>query len=142
VNRTAIVTSLVAMFLTGVSAGLIGGMVFSHSHPGGRGTGLFGLPMRQGNPPGGRLAEALPRLAKSLDLTPDQVARIRPKLERTRGEFGAVRESLMSRIESELTPQQLERWRDLRRTRSFPGLARGPMDRDHRVQPGDQGEPK
>ncbi|MFN8588375.1 MAG: hypothetical protein U0704_11320 [Candidatus Eisenbacteria bacterium] len=84
----------------------------------------------------------LPRLTRMLDLTPEQVARIEPKVRATREQFGAVRESLHARIESELTPEQIERWREMRRHMPNPGEPRGPWNRTHRAEPGIEGEPK
>jgi len=130
VNRTA----------TGISLGLIGGMLYAHRSPLGAHRGLFGMAVRPGGPTGRGLTDALPRLTKALDLTPDQVERLRPKLEHSRAEFAAVRESLVSRIETELTPEQLARWREMRRAHAFPGNSRGPRDRTSRAEPGDQGE--
>jgi hypothetical protein len=67
-----------------------------------------------GGPPGapGHLS-LLHRLARELDLTPEQHARVLRVLERTRDEHVAQRESVRVRIERELTPAQRERWREL-----------------------------
>ena len=160
-NRNAIIISLLATFLIGCSLGLMGGMLFTHllaTHehwrpgmpPGHEGPWRFGGARGPGGPrvpggaegPGPQLGEALPRLEWALDLTPEQLARIQPKVLATRREFAAVRESLRIRIESELTPAQRERWRQMQHERGFPGEPRGPWGRAHRAPPGDEGEPR
>lgn len=167
-SRKAIVISLVAMFLSGAALGLMGGIFFAHTMhrmpfdgPMGRHAGLFGRPPmgapRDGGPggpggpgvPGGPgmrgrdpINELLPRLTELLDLTPEQIARLEPKVRASREQFGAVRESLHSRIESELTPEQIKRWRELRERTPFPGEPRGAWRRAHRAPPAPEGEQK
>jgi hypothetical protein len=167
-SRKAIIISLLAMFLSGAAFGVMGGILFAHhmhermmgmgggpGGPGGRHIGMryawgFGGPddenrggirivHRQGGEP---LEDVLPHLTRMLELTPEQVARIEPKVRDTRGQFAAVRESLHSRIESELTPEQIERWRELRRHMPNPGEPRGPWRRANGATPGPEGEPK
>lgn len=170
-SRKAIIISLLAMFLSGAAFGVMGGILFSHrmhermlgfadgpggpGGPGGRHGGMmsrwgFGGPEagnRRGirivhRPGGDPLEDVLPHLTRMLQLTPDQVARIEPKVRNTRGQFAAVRESLHSRIESELTPEQIERWREMRRHMPNPGEPRGPWRRANGATPGPEGEPK
>ncbi len=164
-SRKAIVISLLAMFLSGAALGLMGGIFFAHhmhrlpfDGPGGRHVGLLargpmgapGAP-HDGGPrgPGGPgmrghdpINDLLPRLTELLDLTPEQLARLEPKVRASREQFGAVRESLHSRIESELTPEQIKRWREMRERAPFPGEPRGAWRRAHRAPPATEGEPK
>lgn len=158
-SRKAIVISLVAMFLSGAALGLMGGIFFSHDMharamggPMGPHGGMlreFGPPDGPGRVLGGRgaadrdpLDKVLPRLTRMLELTPEQVARLEPKVRESRQQFGAVRESLHARIESELTPEQIARWREMRRHMPNPGEPRGPWNRAHRADPGNEGEPR
>ena len=149
-NRATITISLVAMFLAGASLGLMGGILFTHHLP----WPLHG-PMagpRPGHGFAGRIGgaaqrDAMGRLQRLLDLTPEQVARIEPRVLDSQKQFAAVRESLRSRIDAELTPAQHERWRqfqlerDRARERSNPGDPRGD-DRDHRPRPDEGGAPR
>ncbi len=165
-SRKAIVISLLAMFLSGAALGLMGGMLFVHHMHGlpfgpmGRHAAFLhdrpmpgdlggpGGPGRPGGPggPGMRghdpIRDLLPRLTRLLDLTPEQLARLEPKVRATREQFGAVRESLHSRIESELTPEQIQRWREMRERAPFPGEPRDAGRRAHRAPPAPEGEPK
>ena len=138
-NRLALVTSLLAVFLVGVSLGLIGGIVFSQGRPFGAHGPVAGMRMLRG--PRGP-AQALPRLARALDLTPEQVRRLEPRVRASQRLFEAARESLRARIEIELTPEQRARWRELERGRGFPGGPRGRTGRPHRAEPGSEGEPR
>lgn len=146
-NRPALVVSLVAVFLVGIALGLMGGILFAHQMHS-RAPGPW--PMREG--PGGRMrrsgepppiSEALPRLQRMLNLTPEQVARIKPRVIESQKQFEAARESLRSRIEAELTPEQKKRFDEFHRRHSFPGGPPPPDDdRAHRAPPGDEGEPR
>ena len=91
----------------------------------------------------------MPRLAKDLNLTPEQIKRIEPKVTASQREFEAARESLRSRIESELTPEQRVHWRELvrerdrARGRDTTGTHRGGDDDAHPAPPpGAEGERK
>ena len=142
-NRTSIVISLVATFVLGAALGLVGGILFSHHvHRAlnGGGPGFFSqaMPPRD-HPP---LHDALPRLQRLLDLTPEQVKLIEPRVIESRRQFEAARESLHSRIDAELTPTQRARWKEFQQTHPFPGPPRGDDDRTHRAPPGDEGEPR
>ncbi len=147
-NRPSLVISLVAVFLVGIALGLMGGILFaSHMHsrePGpwpGRGGGPMAGMRRQGGPP--PISEALPRLQRMLNLTPEQVARIKPRVIESQQQFEAARESLRSRIDAELTPEQKKRFDEFHRRHSFPGGPPPPdEDRAHRAPPGDEGEPR
>jgi hypothetical protein len=143
VNRSALVISLIAVFLAGAALGLMGGILFSrgvHGDPRGGRPGVFGRTLSPRDRPGPR--DALPRLQKLLDLTPEQVKRIEPRVLESQKLFEAARESLHDRIDSELTPAQRERWKAFQRTHPFPGPPRGDDDRKHRAPPGDEGEPR
>lgn len=160
-SRNAIIISLLAMFLSGAALGLMGGIYFSHRmhakamglpeapHGGmflGRPfVGPFDRPHRGPGGPGGPgdpIENVLPRLTRMLELSPEQVERIAPKVGATRGQFAAVRESLHARIESELTPQQIKRWREMRERMDHPGRPRGPWRRTNGATPQNEGEAK
>ncbi len=152
-SRAAIVISLVATFIVGAALGLVGGILFQHRvlmamrgerpgfflfHRGGPGFGDRGMGPRER--PSAR--DALPRLQRLLDLTPEQVKRIEPKVVESQRLFEAARESLHARIDVELTPQQRERWQAFQRSHPFPGPPPGADDRTHRAPPGDEGAPR
>lgn len=137
-NRFAIVISLVAVLLLGAAAGLLGArLLFEHDGPGRHAP--WGMRRSAAGGPHVPLERALPRLQRLLDLTPEQVRRIEPRILETRREFQVVRDSLHSRIEAELTPAQIERWRAFERERGFPGPPPEP-DRAHRALPGQEGD--
>jgi len=136
-NRGAIVISLVATFLVGAALGLMGGILFAHRAHGGPGAMAFGAPPAHDHGPG---RDALPRLQKLLDLTPDQVKRIEPSVLASRKLFAAARETLRVRIDAELTPAQHERWREFQRTHPVSGPTHDDADRAHRAPPGTEGE--
>jgi len=81
----------------------------------------------------------VPRLQRLLDLTPAQAEAIRGEIERSRGDFSQVRDSLHARIERHLTPQQRERWRGMERERD-PGGPGGFDPHNLRNEPGREGE--
>ena len=159
-SRNAIIISLLAMFLSGAALGLMGGIYFSHRmHAKAMGLpdpphgGMFlGRPFAgPGGGPGGPrgpgrrgmrdpIEDVLPRLTRMLELSPEQVERIAPKVSATRGQFAAVRESLHARIESELTPEQIKRWREMRERMDHPGRPRGPWRRTNGATPQNEGE--
>ena len=142
-SRVGIVMSLLAMLLIGISLGVVCGILIANREPrlwhrletiAGRRAAAAG--------PGGRLAEALPRLTKTLGLSPEQVSRLEPKLVASRHEFEAVRESVRSRIDSELTPSQRTRWHQILADRNNPGARGGAGGRAYRAQPGLEGDPR
>jgi hypothetical protein len=136
VNRSGLVVALVVTFLMGSAAGLMGGMVLVHHMHGERGP--FGMGRRHERP---TPHEAMMRLQRLLDLTPEQVAKIEPKVAESQRQFEAARESLHSRIDAELTVVQRARWARFRREHPFPG-PQPPDDQDstHRAGPGEEGE--
>ena len=141
-NRSAIITSLVAMFLVGASLGLVGGLMYSHfGHGGWRHHGVVGGWRGQQGPggPGSRDHDPLPRLTHALDLTPQQVERIRPMLVQSKSEFAAVRESLRVRISRELTAEQQVRWQKLIEEKRLRSRAHGAArdSADGSANPGD-----
>lgn len=144
-NRPALVISLVAVFLVGLSLGLMGGILFArHARIDGPGrwpgrSRFAGRMVQPGR--GAGLSEALPRLQRMLDLTPQQVERIRPRVLESQKQFDAARESLRGRIDAELTPEQRRRFADFHRRHPFPGPP-PEDDRAHRAPPGDEGEPR
>jgi len=120
----------IAVAILGASLGVLGEMYAAHHLRGANRVPWVGA----GAGPGGRppLRNVLPRLARALDLTPEQLKRIEPKVLASQKEFEAARESLRSRIDAELTPAQRERLRSLERERdrhhNFPN--------DHGGDPG------
>ena len=135
-TRAAVIIAVVSALLAGAAMGLMGGIFFTHHvvphfmrmHHG-------GARWRHGPPGGPSPREMLPNLSRRLDLQPAQEDSIREEIERSRGDFDAVRESLHVRIERHLTPKQRERLRVLVRER-HPGDFGGPMGRPHRAEPG------
>ena len=125
----------------GASLALVCGIAYEHHVR----SGPRGGWMRHGAGPGGRppLEQVLPRLARELDLKPDQIERIRPKVVESQKQFEAARESLRSRIDVELTPAQRQRWHDMERMhgmgRPFP---RSPDEKKNHDRPeaGEHGE--
>jgi len=103
-----LVIAIVAAFIVGCSAGMVGGIVFARfvmlpaAHVAGHRIGP-----RPGPPHGGPMLEMLER---GLDLTPDQRERIERILEESRHGYAVVRESTHAAIARELTPAQRERW--------------------------------
>jgi len=143
-NRAAIIISLVATLLVGASLGLMGGVAFEHRiHWGGHGPWPGGPP-RPARPEGGRrpVSEVLARLQHELDLSPEQLKRIEPIVTESRRTFEAARETLRSRIDAELTPEQRERWRQMQRARALGAAPPGDSGRAHRAPPGNEGEPR
>jgi hypothetical protein len=125
-SRAAIVLAVVSALCLGVALGFMGGVMFSH-HMMRRGPAEFGLHGGRMAPPGPRGMPSprmiLPRLKRLLDLTPRQSDAIRAEIERSRGDFGSVRDSLRARIERHLTPEQRERWRRATREHDPGGFA-------------------
>ena len=141
-NRAAIIMMIVAAALVGASVAIVCGVAYEH-HVRMEPRGGW---MRHGGGPGGRppLEQVLPRLARELDLKPDQIERIRPKVLASQKQFEAARESLRSRIDVELTPAQRQRWHDMERMhgmgRPFPGT---PDEKHHdRPEAGEPGAPR
>jgi len=142
-NRTAVIMMVIAAALIGATLAIVVGVAFEHRMV------PFGPGMHRGfgPPPGGRppLEKVLPRLEHALDLTPEQVARIKPKVLASQKEFEAARESLRSRIDAELTPAQRQRWHEMERMhgmgRPFPVPPPGDEHPD-RPQAGEPGEPR
>jgi hypothetical protein len=131
ITRRDMVMVALAAFLFGSTAGVLGGMV------GARILMNVGIEMsRSMRPPGAPFwnlmhhgpAEGpqgpppvLDRLERVLDLTPAQRESIGVILVRSRGRFDALRDSLDSQIEAQLTPTQRAQWR----TMHPPGPPRG-----------------
>jgi hypothetical protein len=140
----------VSALCLGSAFGFMGGVVFSRAHLFGHGgPSLFdhgrrgprrggpGGPDEHGVPSPGRLVAHLQRM---LALTPAQATAVRGEIERTRGEFATVRDSLHERIARHLTPEQRERWRSEMRNWN-PGEPRGHDPRTLRAEPGREGDP-
>ena len=142
------IVAVISALCLGVSLGFMGGVMFSHHLLGGG--GLHGMDFghhgwrgfRHGapGPPGVPSPRAIvPHLTRMLDLTPAQADAIRGEIERTRGDFAQVRDSLHVRIERHLTPAQRDKWREVSRERNFDG----PGGRDPhslRGEPGREGD--
>ena len=141
-SRAAVILAVVSALGLGAALGFMGGVMFSH-HMMRRGPmefGLHGLHMGRMGPPGARGVPSprmvLPHLKRLLDLTPQQSDAIRTEIERSRGDFAGVRDSLHARIERQLTPDQRERWRRVTMEHGPGGF--GPPHR--RGEPGREGE--
>lgn len=127
-----------AAFIVGCSVGLMGGILFMRfgpGMPGGPGGRFGGGRFERRIGPGGPEA-MLPRIARELDLTPEQHDRILRQIDRVRAERAAARESLHVWIDRELTPEQRERWKAMEerfeRSRHGGMRSRGPRSRDRR----------
>ena len=141
-NRFAIIILTIAASILGASLGVLGGVYAEHHLRGGpRGSWLH-----PGFGPGSRppIRQLLPHLGRMLELTPEQMKRIEPKVLASQKEFEAARESLRSRIEAELTPEQRTRFhameRERIRRRTFPGEPGDAPGHPDRPGAGDQGE--
>jgi hypothetical protein len=124
ITRRDLLMVAIAAFLFGGTAGIVGGMI------GARMLMRFGMYMagpmrtpggpywdrRHPGPPGGPPGPppVLRRLERVLDLSPAQRESIGVVLERSRGRFEAMRDSLDAQIEAQLTPTQRTQWRMLR----------------------------
>lgn len=130
-SRRAMLVGLAVAFVLGVSLGFNGGLLFSHH----AGPGLFGPPRPpfddgprgpRGGPRFGDLpGPPIEHLRRVLELSDEQVERIRARIDATRDHTQAMRESLRVAIEAELTPEQRERWRSLQPRHRNPGDNRG-----------------
>ncbi len=144
-NRAAIILAVVSALCLGASLGFMGGVVFSRHHlmsSGLHSGGRMHRMLRRG--PGGEHGIPaphilVPRLQKLLGLTPAQASAIRGEIERTRGDFAGVRDSLHARIERHLTPDQREQWRVVV-TERIHGEPRGRGPRSLRAEPGREGD--
>ena len=148
-TRAALIIAVISALCLGIALGFMGGVMISrHLLFGGpRGPIGFWLErrMHHGLPPGGpehgvmrspgRIAS---RLKNVLNLTPEQETAIRGELERTRPEFALVRDSLHSRIERLLTPEQRQHWLNVIREqhRDEPFEFEGHPDPEHPGRPG------
>ena len=169
-TRNRWMIALAAAFLVGCTTGVLGGIVFArfillphraafadgprfdgpHRGPNGEfappggpgGPAGPGGPGGPGGPAGGGPERHLERLSHVLDLNDEQRERMRGHMERSRGEFDGVRDSLEARIARELTPAQRERWKQMQREFPGRGARRGPWPRPDRAGPGDEGEPR
>jgi Spy/CpxP family protein refolding chaperone len=137
-SHRTLVLAVMAAALFGAACGVMGSLViehvlWGHGHPGPWGPPPFEHHGPHGGPP-------LDRLTRDLQLTDIQRDHIQAAIERTRLEGRAVRESLRTRIERELTPEQRERFRAL--APPIPGRhsERGSWPRPDRAEPGEEGE--
>ena len=135
IPRSQLVIALIAAFLFGTTLGLLSGIAGASFMLGwsrgmehhGYERHFFGGP---GGPPGGPPMVVL-RLERELDLKPAQRDSITAILTRSRGRFAALRESLRSQIDAQLTPSQRDEWQRMERRMEpwhgpWPG---GPPDR-------------
>ena len=146
-SRAAVILAVVSALCLGLAFGFAGGLVFSHHmlRRGPMGFGLHGAFMGRMAPDGPRGMPSprmlLPRLKRLLDLTPQQADAIRDEIERSRGDFGSVRDSLHARIERHLTAEQRERWRRAVREHGPGSDGPGGFDPHHlRGVPGSEGD--
>jgi len=144
-NRAALVLALVSALCLGSALGFMGGVVFARYHLDGNRSPHFAQRMhRMGRRDAGEhgipsARHMVPRLQRRLGLSENQSEAIRGEIERTRGEFANVRDSLHARIARHLTPEQGERWRHMVRER-IPGEPRGRGPRQLRSEPGREGD--
>jgi hypothetical protein len=145
-NRAAVVMMIVVAALVGASVALVVGVAYEHHiRLGLRGGWMHRdegfRPYAGGRPP---LEQVLPRLARSLDLSPEQIARIKPKVVESQRQFEAARESLRNRIIAELTPEQRRRWQEMERTHELMRPFRGRPGDEHpdRPEAGNPGDPR
>ena len=143
-SRRATVIGFAVVLVLGLSLGFNAGLLFTHhfGRPAGPPRGFAGRPGPPfAGPRGG--APGLPpldHLVRVLDLDDGQRERIRAHIDATRPRMRAVHDSLRAAIESELTPGQLARWRELQpRRRMSPGQGDGPWDRPEPADPGPEG---
>ena len=163
-TRAQLTIAAVVVFVLGCSLGLLGGILFArfvmfpprHAMAGmreGGGPPPFGPPEMEGRPwagrpPGAGEPEGPPpehimrRLSSALQLTPDQRERLRPLLERSRQEFGQVRDSLDARIGRQLEPEQRKRWEEMQNRQRAAEAARRPGQRPLRDEPDEEGGPR
>jgi hypothetical protein len=102
-----LVIGILAAFIVGCSAGLIGGILLTRLVHAPWGHGGHGGP-RPGGP-----GPMLDMMERRLDLKPDQRARVEKILEDSRHGYEQVRESTNVAIERELTPDQREQWKQM-----------------------------
>jgi hypothetical protein len=107
-NGRGLVIAIVAAFIVGCSAGMVGGILFARFAM--RPEAHMGRDERGRGGPRGR-TPLMERIERTLDLAPEQRQRIERVLEESRKGYGVVRESTHAAIERELTPDQRERWR-------------------------------
>lgn len=113
-----LVIAVVAAFIVGCSAGMVGGILFARSamlsptHTAGRYARPGPEGPRKGGPPRGR-GQMLETLQQKLGLSPEQRQRIEAHLEQSRKGYAQVRESTHAAIERDLTPAQREEWKKL-----------------------------
>jgi hypothetical protein len=130
VNRAAIILSLFAAFVIGTACGLSGAMVIHHWD-----LGMHPAAQQRRHHPTPK--EAMSRLQKLLDLTPDQMKRIEPSVVESQRQFAAARETLHTRIDAELTPEQRERWKRFQREHPFSSTPpRDDRDTTGQAKPG------
>jgi hypothetical protein len=149
VTRLAVILATISALCLGLALGFMGGVMFSrHVLLGGsRERAGFGFEhrfphgFRRGSGPGGMPSPRMmvAHLQRLLELSPAQADSISAEIERSRGDFAQVRDSLHARIERHLTPQQRERWRSAMREWN-PDGPRGPDPRTLRAEPGREGE--
>ena len=153
-NRWALVLSLVVALLLGCAMGFIGSVmlaratfgevppIFGQGRIGHHEHGGPGGPKGSNGP--GNHGARFERLVRALDLTPDQVARLKPRVEATRKQFDALRDSMHAQIDRELTPQQREKFKKLQAMRPFPrpGHDRGAWPPPPPADSGEDKEPR
>lgn len=129
ISRGGFVIAIIAALLSGISLGLIAGILcaryvmhgwvpyaFEHRHG-----------MRPGGPPGP--PPGVLRLEQALDLSPAQKDSVEAIVERSHARFEAMRDSLRHQIETQLTPAQRQKWQQEER-RMGPWRGR-PWPRPH-----------
>ena len=142
------IVAVVSALCLGASLGFMSGVMFSRhmlldGRPSEMGFGRHSWRMFHHGPPGPpgtpSPRKLVPHLQRLLDLTPEQADAVRGEIERSRGDFAQVRDSLHARIERHLTPSQRDRWRSVERDRN-PGGPGGLDPHNLRARPGREGE--
>lgn len=148
-TRLAVILATISALCLGLALGFMGGVMFSrhvlldgsHAHARFGFEHRFPHPFHRGGGPGGMPSPRMmvAHLQRLLELSPAQADSISAEIERSRGDFAQVRDSLHARIERHLTPQQRERWRSAVKEWN-PDERRGPDPRTLRAEPGREGE--
>jgi len=122
ISRSGFIIALAAALLSGVSLGLIAGILSvkyvlrawtpyaMEHHRGPGGPGDHGGPGGPGGP--GGVPPGVLRLERELDLNQAQRDSVEAIVQRSHARFEAMRDSLRHQIEAQLTPKQREQWRE------------------------------
>jgi Spy/CpxP family protein refolding chaperone len=104
---------ILAAFIVGCSAGLVGGILLTRVARAPWGHMGHGGPRPGGPGHAGGPGPMLDMMEQRLDLKPEQRQRVEKILEDSRHGYEQVRESTNVAIERELTPEQREQWKQM-----------------------------